>query len=78
MTTTSKVAFVRMEEWGTSASGRTRIYKVWSTANNSFLGDVKWYSPWRRYVFYPANGVLFDAACLKDITNHLVELMANR
>ena len=31
------------------------------------LGIVKWYAPWRRYCFFPADGSLFDAACIREI-----------
>jgi hypothetical protein len=31
------------------------------------LGEVKWFSHWRRYVFFPAQGKLFDAECLRAI-----------
>jgi len=31
------------------------------------LGGVGWHSPWRRYVFWPLEGTLYDAECLHDI-----------
>jgi len=31
------------------------------------LGEVRWYAPWRRYVFAPASATVFDAGCLAEI-----------
>lgn len=42
------------------------------------LGEIKWYAQWRRYCFFPFDQVLFDASCLKEIQDHLNEMMAAR
>ena len=31
------------------------------------LGEIRWYAPWRRYVFAPASATLFDADCLGEV-----------
>ncbi len=33
------------------------------------LGHVSWYSPWRRYGFYPSTLTVYDPACLRDIAD---------
>lgn len=43
----------------------TREWNVYSSGQ--MLGWVKWYSPWRRYVFYPSQQTLFDAACMLEL-----------
>jgi hypothetical protein len=43
----------------------------WVIGHEHRLGYVKWYSPWRRYVFFPQEGDLFDAGCLVEISNFL-------
>ena len=42
------------------------------------LGEIKWYGPWRRYVFHPCEQTLFDASCLKEITKYINKLMEDR
>jgi hypothetical protein len=53
---------------------------VWACRNgiDARLGIIKWFSHWRRYVFYPDAGALFDAACLKDIVDFIEQLMDER
>lgn len=54
---------------GTTKSGLT---KMWSVLNNSVsLGQVKWFSNWRRYTFYPGVGTTFDGECLTEIADFL-------
>jgi hypothetical protein len=36
-------------------------------ADYAELGQVKWFSPWRRYCFFPLTNTIFDAACLTEI-----------
>ena len=53
---------------------------IWAcrNKNDARLGTIKWFSHWRRYVFFPDDGVLFDAACLKDIVAFIEQLMDAR
>lgn len=53
--------------------GVTRRWAVISKDGTWLLGEVKWFSAWRRYVFYPANGTLFDADCLTELQVFLRE-----
>lgn len=54
---------------GKSKLGKTLIKHV--VCNNTMLGVIKWYSQWRRYVFYPEINTLFDDKCLENIRYHL-------
>jgi hypothetical protein len=60
----------------TRDTGKTRVFSVFSGAVG--LGDVSWYAPWRRYVFFPGAETLFDAACLKEVTAFIDRLMKYR
>lgn len=51
-------------------TARTRLWWAWGKGDLA-LGCVKWYSPWRRYCFYPENNLLFDASCLWDIADFI-------
>src|SRR6266581_3609063 len=52
-----------------SPSGKTEIWNVFSKNSPQLLGEVKWWSRWRRYTFFPVNEMLFDASCLRDIAD---------
>lgn len=48
--------------------------KVWECRNkhyHSVLGVVKWYVPWRQYIYCEtvAVGVIYSAGCLRDIAD---------
>ncbi len=62
---------------GRSDSGLTSIWEVTSAHTGIALGSVKWYSPWRRYAFYPTPS-LFDADCLQEIAAFLTSQMVSR
>ena len=67
----SDVAHIEFIADGTSDSGKTNRWDVRSTHDGSLLALVRWYGPWRRYVVYPQAGALFDASCLRSITQFL-------
>ena len=35
----------------------------------AMLGDIKWWSTWRKYCFFPAPATLYEHTCLRDIAN---------
>lgn len=60
------VRFERLEQ----AKGRvTHKWVVHSVMSDDYLGQVEWFSPWRRYVFGPASATLYDAKCLRAIAD---------
>jgi hypothetical protein len=66
------MSHLAFKDAGTSPSGKTNQWGVWSTdARDECLGSIRWYSHWRRYVFYPLGARLFDASCLSEIVAFL-------
>lgn len=57
-----------------------RITKAFVVKNKdgSFLGDIQWSAPWRKYAFFPSINTLFDADCLNDIVSFMTKLMFER
>lgn len=49
---------------------KTRTWYV-ETQGGTVLGFIAWYSPWRKYCFYPAANVLFEQDCLRDIAKDI-------
>lgn len=58
-------SFVDLVYRGPSPSGKTKVFEL--SCQGQHLGVTKWYAPWRRFCFFPAGGVLFDAGCMQEI-----------
>ena len=59
--------WVKIEEVGKSDSGKTLI---WDVTNGKFwLGEIRWFSKWRKYAFYPYQNTVFEEDCMRDISN---------
>lgn len=56
---------------------RTKIWKV-ATTDGATLGHVRWYSPWRKYVFVPVEGSFYEEDCLADIAKFCETATAKR
>ena len=54
----------------------TSIWDIVSKKHNYNLGQVKWYSHWRQYCFFPDEHPLtvFNSDCLKSITTFIDKL----
>ena len=59
------MTFLSFSPAGTSDSGKTRVWDV--VSGGLTLGQIKWYAPWRRYVFAPCQGSVYDSACLFEL-----------
>lgn len=59
-------------------SGKTTSWRIIANQSSDLLGFIRWYGPWRRYVFYPNSDTLFDLSCLRDIASKIEQLMNNR
>ena len=57
---------------------KTAVYSVMQSDALFVLGFIKWFPAWRRYCFYPEEGVIFDASCLKAIIDFIEKLMEER
>ena len=51
-----------------SKSGKTNIWTV-VERSGSELGTVQWFGRWRKYVFIPAAGTVYEEDCLRDIAS---------
>jgi len=57
---------------------KTYICKITDKADEfNYLGEIKWYPPWRAYCFYPGYETVFDTGCLGKIYDWVVELNLN-
>lgn len=70
MATTAE-KYIKIEEAGTSPTGKTFRWRVRNTRTQEICGIVRWHGAFRAYCFFPADGFLFDASCLQAVTDHL-------
>lgn len=63
---------------GKSKSKKTTIWGIWSGQPGGYIGEIRWYAHWRRYVFFPNDNTLWDASCLREITAFIDEQMLKR
>lgn len=67
------IKFVEMQ-----TSTKTKIFMVYAKQDDSVIGQVRWYAPWRQYSFQPMEGTVFERQCLLDITRFIQNLMNER
>lgn len=73
MSSTSVQKYIRVKLTGASASGLTSIWSVQNIRSNENCGEIRWHGAFRKYCFYPSDGFLFDADCLRLISEFLDE-----
>lgn len=66
------MSYLKITEVGKSNSGLTKIFSVYAT-NGSFLGQIKWYGPWRKYCYHAVASQILDANCMYELMEKLSE-----
>ena len=61
-----------------SDTGKTKIIQVLNRNHGDWLGEIRWYGPWRQYCFMPASDAVFNKGCLNDINSEIDILMEER
>ena len=59
-------------------TGKTKIWDVVTKDGATLLGQIKWYSPWRKYSFFPSENTVSEPTCLKDIASFIEGEMYER
>jgi hypothetical protein len=52
----------------------TNTYGVWSsydTYREHLLGRIQWFSRWRKYVYEPSAGTLYEETCMREISEFI-------
>jgi hypothetical protein len=69
----SKPKWIRFDEVQTRT--KTKRWRVLTRdgggAIGVAIGVVSWWSPWRKYVFHPFAGSLYEQDCLRDIATFI-------
>lgn len=54
---------------GKTVSGKTDLWSVLTIEDRIFVGVIRWWGKWRKYVFVPQPNTLFEQVCLRDIAD---------
>ena len=57
---------------------KTEVWCVDPKRGSPPLGQIKWYSAWKQYCFFPARQTVFNIDCMMDISGKIKELMARK
>ena len=57
---------------------KTKIVGVVNIHHDEEIGEIKWFSRWRQYTFYPSDGTVWNKDCLNDINSVINKLMEER
>ena len=53
---------------------KTFVWLVWTKDGSGKLGEVRWFSRWRKYCFFPEPECVFEETCLRDISDFIVQM----
>lgn len=56
------------------AKPKTRCFWVVNKLDNHHVGNIGWFSRWRKYAFFPLPGMVFEEDCLRDIAGFVADL----
>ena len=73
---TFDTSWLRIVEVGNT--GKTKIFDVAPKEGGNNLGQIRWFSHWRKYSFFPNASTIFEQQCLRDIAQVLGILMNER
>ncbi len=63
--------YIRFRLWDDQPNKKkTHVWQVMAKAGG-FLGQVRWFSRWRKYSFFPAPDCVFEETCLGDIADFI-------
>jgi hypothetical protein len=58
--------------------GKTKVIDVINIHHNEFIGEIKWFSRWRQYCFFPVPETIWNKTCLEEVNSVITELMEER
>lgn len=59
-------------------NGKTWRVEVFGHKGSVLLGYLSFWAQWRKYVFFPTPGTLYDESCLDNIAQELKAMNENR
>jgi len=66
------------EKEGVKQPPKTKLIAIINKHHNEVIGEIKWFSKWRQYCFYPTNNTIWNKDCLNDVNSVITKLMEER
>lgn len=73
-----KSKWLRFQEEEIPVDRKTKIIRIYNTESGHLLGEIRWFSTFRSYSFYPENDMVFEPTCMNDISDYILLLMEQR
>lgn len=70
--------WIEFERYPPKEGMKTSLWIVKTKEDSVSLGLIKWFSRWRTYAFFPANGTVYEDDCLRDIAEFIEARMLER
>lgn len=63
--------YIRIQQINTDPSRKTKTFIVINTRSDFTIGTIRWYCPWKRYVFLPKSDTVWDIGCMQEIIDFI-------
>lgn len=68
-----QLTHIVITDQGTSDSGKTRRWYVWSKHDRAtIIGTIEWFGKWRKYVFCPQPSTIYEEVCMRELSQFIV------
>lgn len=68
------IAFRNLGNYWGGVEHKTNEYEVCEKKNaRAILGHISWFARWRKYVFEPEKGTVYEETCMRDISQFIEE-----
>jgi len=57
---------------------KTKVVAIINKNHQEIIGEVRWFSRWRQYCFFPATDTTWNVNCIQDIGDFIGELNDER
>ena len=60
------------------SKGKTKIITIINRHHEEVIGEIRWFSRWRQYCFFPYDGTIWNTTCMEDVQNVINGLKEER
>ena len=60
------------------AKQKTKIISIVNIHHDEAIGEIRWFSRWRQYCFFPYDGTIWNTTCMEDVQTVINELKEER
>lgn len=58
--------------------GKTKVINIINIHHHEVIGEIKWFTKWRQYCFFPYNQTIWNKTCMEDVYKVIHDLMEER